>query len=164
VRDGVLVILDPELFPLHEVPRLYARRWDLELAIKLLKRELGLHLLWGCKRVVIEQQVWAVLIVAQVLPALRMEVAGRAKVEAEEVSMELLVGYMPRFASRGLDPVEEFVEQGRALGFIRPSRRIGRRAPRIPSELLTPLPPELVLRRTPRYSKRKCGPRVAPKD
>ena len=76
-----------------------------------------MHLLWGCKRVVIEQQVWAVLIVAQVLQALRMEVAGRAEVEVEEVSMELLVRYMPRFASRGLDPLKEFVEQGRALGF-----------------------------------------------
>lgn len=157
-------VLDPELFPLHEVPRLYGRRWDFELAIKLVKRELGLHLLWGCKRVVIEQQVWAVLIVAQVLQALRMEVAGRAEVEVEEVSMELLVRYMPRFASRGLDPLKEFVEQGRALGFIRPSRRIDRRAPRIPPELLSPLAPKVVLRRMPRYSKRKCGPRVAPRD
>lgn len=157
-------VLDPSLLPLHEIPRLYARRWDFELAIKLVKRELGLHLLWSCKPVVVQQQVWAVLIIAQVLQALRMEVAARAEVEVEEVSMGLLVRYMPRFSSRGLDPLKEFVEQGRALGFIRPSRRIDRRVPEIAPERLRALPEGVALIRKPRYSKRKCGPRAALRD
>lgn len=154
-------VLDPSLLPLHEIPRLYARRWDFELAIKLVKRELGLHLLWSCKPVVVQQQVWAVLIIAQILQALRMEVAARAGAWVEEVSMGLLVRYMPRFAARGLDPLKEFVEQGRALGFIRPSRRIDRRGPRIAPELLSPLPPGLALRRKPRYAGRRSITRAA---
>ncbi len=134
------------------------------MAMKLVKRELGLHLLWGCKPVVVQQQVWAVLIIAQVLGALRMEVAARAGVEVDEVSMGLLVRYMPRFAGRGLDPLKEFVEQGRALGFIRPSRRIDRRAPEIAPERLRALPESVALVRKPRYSGRRCDPRAAPKD
>jgi hypothetical protein len=157
-------VLDPSLLALHKIPRLYARRWDFELAMKLVKRELGLHLLWGCKPVVVQQQVWAVLIIAQVLGALRMEVAARAGVEVEEVSMGLLVRYMPRFAGRGLDPLKEFVEQGRALGFIRPSRRIDRRAPEIAPERLRALPESVALVRKPRYSGRRCDPRPTPKD
>jgi hypothetical protein len=49
-------VCDPLLLPLHTVPALYARRWDVELAYKLLKRELNLRLLWSAKPVVIHQQ------------------------------------------------------------------------------------------------------------
>lgn len=157
-------VLEPERLPLQEIVDLYARRWDFELAVKLVKRHLGLHLLWSCKQVVVQEQVWAVLIIAQILQALRMEVAARAQVPKDEVSMELLVRYMPRFAQRGLDPVKEIVEQGRALGFIRPSRRIKRQAPRIPPEQLSALPEDIELVREPRYSKRRCGSRTTPKN
>lgn len=160
-RSYITNLLDPTVLPMVQIARLYARRWDFELAAKLVKRHLGLHLLWGCKQVVVQQQVWAVLIISQILQALRMEVAGRADVDVDEVSMELLVRYMPRFAARGLDPVKEFVEQGRTLGFIRPSRRITAVAPQIPAEQLHAAPPGLVLQRQPRYANRKCGPRSA---
>jgi len=53
--------------------------WDIELAFLTLKRELGLHLIWSSKSVVVLAQVWACLIIAQVLQALRMEVALRAE-------------------------------------------------------------------------------------
>jgi hypothetical protein len=125
-------VLDPTLLPMAEAARLYARRWDIELAFNLIKTHLGLHLLWGAKPTVVLQQVWAALILAQVLQALRLEIAGRAGVDPFEVSLPLLVEYLPYFAYRGLDPVAVFVEQGRALGFIRPwpSRR---RRPRRPT-------------------------------
>ncbi len=58
-----------------EIARLYARRWDIELAFLTLKEHLGLHLLWTSKLVSILQQVWACLIIAQVLQALRLEIA-----------------------------------------------------------------------------------------
>ncbi len=142
-----------------EIARLYARRWDIELAFKLVKTHLGLHLLWGAKPVVVLQQVWAVLIIAQVLQALRLEIAGRAGVDPYEVSLPLLVEYLPFFAARGLDPVTVFVEQGRALRFIRPSSRTVIVAPDIPLNDLVPRPPDLVVERLPRYAQRKCGPR-----
>jgi hypothetical protein len=152
-------VTDPAVLPIREVARLYARRWDLELAFKLVKRELGLHLLWSAKDAVILQQVWAVLCIAQVLQALRLEIAARAGADPFEVSLPLLVAYAPRLAAEGRDPVAEFVAHGRALGFIRPSRRTATRAPEIPPERLAPPPGDLILTRAPRYAQKACGPR-----
>jgi len=151
-------VLDPEVLPIREVAELYARRWDIELAFKLAKRELGLHLLWSAKTVVVLQHVWAVLTISQILQGLRLEVAGRAGVEIEEVSMPLLVRWMPEFAHDGHDPVAAFVEMGRFAGFIRSSRRITIEGPRIPAGQLRRLPPDLPLDRTPRYARRRCAP------
>jgi hypothetical protein len=150
-------VRDPYVFPMTEVARVYGRRWDFELAIKLVKRELGLHLLWSAKPVVIAQQMWAVLTIAQIVHALRFEVAQRAGVAVEEVSLPLLVRWMPRLAAGGEDPVAVFVERGRAAGFIRPSRRIVPRAPDITAGALMALPAGIVLERTPRYAQRRCG-------
>jgi hypothetical protein len=119
-----------------------------------------LHLLWSSKVVGVLQQVWAVLIIAQVVQALQMEIAGRAGVKVEEVSMALMVEYLPQFTARGLDGVAEFVEQGRRVGFIRPSSRTKVKAPVIDPGCLVPVPPELVLVRKPRYAHRKCGSRA----
>jgi hypothetical protein len=155
-------VLDPATLPMAEVARLYARRWDIELAFDLVKTHLGLHLLWGAKPVVVLQQVWAVCIIAQVVQALRLEIAGRAGVDPYEVSLPLLVEYLPFFAARGLDPVTVFVAQGRALRFIRPATRTAVVAPDPPPADLAPPPRGLALARTPRYAQRKCGPRPRP--
>jgi hypothetical protein len=151
-------VRDPQLLPMIEIARLYARRWDIELAFKMIKQHLGLHLLWSAKTVVLLQQVWAVLIIAQILQALQMEIAGRAEVDPFEVSLALMVEYLPQFAYTGQDPVKLFVAQGRQLGFIRPSRRTVIKAPLIPLHELMPAPQGLVLKRTPRYAQRKCSP------
>lgn len=151
-------VLNPTVLPPLEVARLYARRWDIELAVLLVKEHLKLHLLWSCKTAVIQQQIWAVLIIAQVLQALRLEIAWRAGVDPFEVSMALLVEYAPRYAAEGRDPVAVFVERGRELRFIRPSRRTVIRGPEIPPEALAPAPADLVVIRTPRYAERKCMP------
>ncbi len=153
---------DPLVFPAADVAGLYARRWDIELAIKLIKDHLGLGLLWSAKPVIVQQQVWAVLIIAQILQALRLEIAGRAGVDPFDVSMELLVRWAPRLAAAGRDPVTVFVEDGRRLGFIRSSRRTVLIVPTVTPEQLSPAPPGLIRERTPRYAKRKCGPRSTP--
>lgn len=149
-------VRDPQLLPALTIAQLYARRWDIELAVLLVKEHLKLHLLWSAKTVVIEQQIWAVLIIAQVLQALRLEIAWRAGVDPFEVSIGLLVEYAPRYAAEGRDPVEVFVERGRFLRFIRPSRRTKIEAPSIPEGAMVPLPPDIVLTRQPRYAQRKC--------
>jgi IS4 transposase len=71
-------VLSPTQLSLHEIVVLYARRWDIEMAFKLIKRELGLHLFWSAKTSVLPQQVWAVLLISQILHALQMEFAGKA--------------------------------------------------------------------------------------
>jgi DDE family transposase len=154
-------VTDPATLPMAELARLYARRWDIERAFDLIKTHLGLHLLWGSKPVMVLQQVWAVLTIAQVLQALRLEIAGRAGADPFEVSLPLLLEYLPFFAARGLDPVAVFVEQGRALRLIRPSARTAIHAPDLPPEDLAPAPPDLALTRTPRHAQRNCGKRLA---
>lgn len=147
---------DPALLSLPDAARLYARRWDIEMAVNTLKTHLGLHLLWGAKPVVIQQQVWAVLTIAQIFAAFRMEIAGRANVDLFEVSLPLLIEYFPHYAYAGTDPIALFVEHGRDLGFIRPSSRTQIEAPDPPRQDYHPPPPALVRMRTPRYAERKC--------
>jgi hypothetical protein len=148
-------VLDPQQLSPQQVAELYARRWDIEMAFQLIKQHLGLHLLWSAKPVIIHQQVLAVLIISQVLQALRLEIAWRAGVDPFEVSLPLLVQYAPYFASQGQDPVRVFVEDGRRLGFIRPSRRTHIQVPDMPADY-APLPSSVPLTRTPRYAGRRC--------
>ena len=145
-------VLDPTVLPLHEIARLYARRWDIELAFKLLKRELKLHLLWSAQPAVLAQQVWATLVIAQVLLAMWVEIAGRAEVDVFEVSLALLVTYAPQLAADGQDPIQVFVARGKFARFIRPSRRTTNHAPIIPPEAILPAPPDLVTSRPARYA------------
>ena len=153
-------VLEPRTFPIPSMAEVYARRWDIEMALKLVKQHLKLRLLWSAKQVVILQQIWATLIISQVLQALRVEIAHKAGVDTFEVSIGLLVQYAPQYAYEGRDPVKIFVERGRDLGFIRPSRRTRIHAPSIPDEAILPAPPALALTRTPRYANRKCHRRI----
>jgi hypothetical protein len=152
-------VRDPRRLPLAEIARLYARRWDIEMAVDLAKTELGLHLLWSAKPPVVLAQVWAVLLIAQVLQALRVLVAAAAGVDPFEVSLPLLVRYLPQYARRGHDPIAAFAADGPRLGFVRPSRRTVVVAPAIPAAAIRPPPPDLVLHRVPRYARKGCGPR-----
>ena len=149
-------VTDPTTLPMADVVRLYARRWDIELAIRTLKTDLGLHILWSAKWPVIQTQIWAVLLIAQIAFHLRLLLAARAGVDLFDVSLVLLLKAAPRFAAQGEDPIATIAALGAAGGFIRPSRRIRYDLPD-PSENLPP-PPELVRIRTPRYAGRRCGP------
>ncbi len=146
-------VTDPHQLSMREIARLYARRWDIELAFKTLKRELGLHLLWSSKAQLILIQVWAVLIIAQLVQALRMEVALRAEVDPFEVSLPLLLESLPLMQKPGRDAISECVSRGRALGILRPSSRLLVQAPHVAAAQLAPLPAhlQLPLRRTPCY-------------
>ena len=154
-------VLDPSVLPVVDLARLYARRWDIELAFATAKVHLKLGLLWAARPVVLLQQVWAVLCLAQILQALRLEIAGRAGVDPFEVSLPLLIEYLPFLARVGRDPLQTFVEQGRAVGFIRPSRRTRIQAPIIPADAYALPPPDLVREREPRYAGRQGHGRPA---
>lgn len=147
-------VIDPHQFSIHEIASLYARRWDIEMAFKLIKRELGLNLFWSSKVEVILQQVWAVLTIAQILHGIQMEIAAKAGVDPFDVSLPLIVEYLPKW--NDIDFIALIVERGREGGFIRPSRRIQIKTPEIDmSEYVAP-PPDLILERTPRYAGRRC--------
>jgi hypothetical protein len=122
-------VLQPTQLSLHEIAVLYARRWDIELAFKLIKRELKLCLFWSAKNGVILQQVWAVLLISQILHGLQLEIAAKAGVDPFDVSLPLLVEYLPRW--HDVDFIALVVERGQEAGFIRPSRRIRIQTPPI---------------------------------
>ena len=145
-------VLDPGVLSVRQITALYARRWEIELAVKLVKRDLGLHLLWSAKPAVIHHQIWAVLVIAQIVQALRTEIAGRAEVPIDDVSIHLLVTDFPRYAAGHEDPIAAFLADGRALGYIRPSRRIRVTAPEVPLRRFSLPPPDLVTCQRPRYA------------
>jgi hypothetical protein len=153
-------VLDPHGLSLHDIAVLYARRWDIELAFKLVKRHLKLHLLWSAKEEIILQQVWSVLIIAQVLHAFQMEIAGLAQVDPFDVSLELITRYVPRLTAEGKNPMQMIVDQGRDFGFIRPSRRIRPQTPPVDALNFVPLPSDTILIRKPRYAQRRCDPQL----
>lgn len=116
-------VLDPAVLPMAEIAQLYARRWDIELAFKTLKRETGVALWWGASQELVLIQLWLALILAQVLQALQLIVAHAAGVEPFDVSMRLLVEQLGSSKQQGGPMLDLLVEQGRDLGLIRPSSR-----------------------------------------
>lgn len=155
-------VLDPLVLPMREIARLYARRWDIELAFKMVKRYLKLHIIWSAKTEVVLVQLWAVLIISQILQAIRLEIAGLAEVDPFDVSMPLVTRYVPQLALQGKNPMAMIVNDGRRVGIIRPSRRIKIQAPLIEPAAIKPLPKDTVLVRKSRYAQRKCPPKPLP--
>jgi len=155
----IMNVRDPLQLTMKDIATLYARRWDIEMAFKMVKRHLKLHILWSAKPQVVLLQLWAVLTIAQILHALQMEIAGLAQVDPFDVSLDLVTQYVPRLTQEGKNPVQMIVENGHRFGFIRPSRRIRIQVPEYDSSQLAPLPDGIILIRKPRYAQRKCGPR-----
>lgn len=150
-RRYITNVRDPDLLPVAEVVRLYARRWDIELAFKLVKRDLGLHLIWSTSWELILTQVWGTALIAQITFATRQELAQRAAVDIFDISLSLLVKELPRMLAHGTgDVLDQIVARRDYGGIIRPSRR---KRTVIPPDLPVTLPPaDLPTWRTPRYA------------
>jgi hypothetical protein len=151
-------VRDPLLLPMGDIARLYARRWDIELAFLSLKDLLGLHHWWSSQLPLILQQISVTLILAQVLQALRLHIAAQAGCGPFDVSLPLLVQHLPHLLRARLHPVDWVLSYGHKQGFLRPSSRFQVVAPAIPAEHITPLPPDLVLTRKASYRTYKPRP------
>jgi len=150
-------ILDPRRLPAWQVVALYQRRWDIEKAFDLLKTHLGLHLLWSAHPNVLLQQVYATLALAQVVFALRAEIAHQAGAAVQEVSLPLMLRTLPHLAAAGQDPLAVFVARGRAAGCIRPCRSRDYRVPTVPAAAYD-LPERLPPRRRAKYGRAHENP------
>lgn len=150
-------VLDPALLPTAHIIQLYRRRWDIETAFKLLKSQLNLFLIWSGYLNVVMHQVFASLIIAQVVLAFRNEVAQAAKASLREVSVPLLIKWVPELCRDGQDPVQTLARYGRGAGIIRPFRGRFYDLPCVKPEeyaVLTERPPP----RTPRYAGKQGKP------
>jgi hypothetical protein len=144
-------VLDPSLLPARDVVELYRRRWDIEQAFNLIKTHLQLYLVWSGHANVVKLQLFATLIVSQVLLALRNQVAAEAKAPLRDVSLHGVIIWMPQLAAAGKDPVRELAAMGRDAGIIRPFRGREYSVPQPDPDKYKP-PPEPPPQRTPRYS------------
>lgn len=137
-----------------QIVALYARRWDIELAFKLIKRDLGLHLIWSTAWSTILLQIWATLLIAQVALVLRLKLALRAGVDLFDISLSLLRKDLPHYVARGTpDGLGAIADRGRYGGIIRPSRRVKLEVPT--TLAVTPPPRTLQLIQPPRYAGKK---------
>jgi hypothetical protein len=134
---------DPRLLPLPDVARLYARRWDIELAFLTLKEHLGLHHWWSAHPTLRKQQALAVLIVAQLLHATRLLIAAEQGCDPFAVSLPLLVKYVPEQLIKRQHPVVWACRHGHDLGLFRPSSRCQIIAPDPPLHEYVFPPPDL---------------------
>jgi hypothetical protein len=156
-------VLDPRLLSGSQIAYVYARRWDIEMAFRLLKDYLGLNLLWSAKWQVIAAQIWACAILAQMFHALQVKLATCAEVEVFDVSLELLIRQTSRHMLTGQwrldDLLRDLVGQGRHIGLIRPSSRLSIEVPEVPWHGFLWPPSDLVYERPPRYGHRPAGNR-----
>ena len=149
-------VLDPAQLPAWHVVERYRRRWDIETAFKLLKSQLNLFLIWSGHQNVVMLQVFATLIIAQVVLSVRNEVAELAHASLREVSLPLLIRWVPQLARDGHDPVATLAKYGRNAGIIRPFRGKEYDLPRVSAQdYAVPLsrPPP----RAPRYAGKQGG-------
>lgn len=157
VRSYLTNQLDPLLLPPIDIARLYARRWDIELAFLTLKQYLGLHHWWSGHLLLRQQQTLLVLIAAQLLQAQRMLIAFGRGCDPFDVSLPLLVDYTPKLLHQNLHPVHWVLSHGEDLDFFRPSSRLRVQAPLIPPQALC-WPPADLARTRPALS-RSYAPR-----
>lgn len=158
LRQYFTNVRDPETLPIAALAQLYARRWDFEMAAQLAKQHLGLGVIWSSQDTVVEQQVWAVLTLAQLWQTLRLEIAAACEVDPFDVSLPLLVREWAAIVRASDGDVLAFMRaHGRLGGYLRPSRRLRVDAPVIPPDALQPRPVGLVLTRTPRYAGRRAN-------
>ena len=151
-------VRDPLQLPLGDIARLYARRWDIELAFLTLKDLLGLHHWWSSQTALVLQQISVTLILAQVLQALRLRIAQEAGCDPFDVSLPLLVEHLPHLLRARAHPIDWVLTFGHTQGFLRPSRRHQVVAPLLPVEQLQPLPADLKVTRKACYRTYKPRP------
>ena len=151
-------VLDPLQLPMADIARLYARRWDIELAFLTLKELFGLHHWWSSQRPLILQQLAVVLLLAQVVQALRLQIAAQAGCDPFDVSLPLLVKQLPHLLRARHEPSTWVLTYGQTQHVLRPSSRHVIVAPSLPAEQLTPLPADLPLLRKARYVTYKPRP------
>lgn len=155
-------VLDPKHLSMLDLVQLYARRWDIELAFKLLKCELGLRIWWAARPELVFIQLWIALILAQVLHALQLHIAMQAEVQPFDVSLHVLVQLLSVLPTGPTPVIDRLIEQGRSLGLIRPSTRLLVQVPDPDTHRVPRARDPNTLRRKARYAQRNPHPRTAP--
>lgn len=168
VRMYLTNVCDPQMLSLAEVAQLYARRWDIEMAFRLLKEYLGMSHWWSSKRELILMQIWVVLILAHIVYALRERIALAANCDPFEVSVPILVELLPQLRDLSMLSLEQLVQTGQQFGLLRASPRLELSVPQVQISCYQPAPLDLPRQRPgcapaprqapwPKPATRSCG-------
>lgn len=125
--DYLTNILEPERLSAMDVADLYRRRWRVEDAFKIVKRNLGLSYLWVGSTNGVGLQVWATWLVYVMLVDLTDAVADRLGHFFDAISMEMVfrgLYYYTGAVSRGddRDVVTYLAAKAKRLGLIKRRR------------------------------------------
>jgi hypothetical protein len=157
VRVYLTNVCDPQMLSLGEIAQLYARRWDIEMAFRLLKEYLGMSHWWRSKQELILVQIWVVLILAHIVYALRERIALTANGDPFEVSVPILVDLLSRLRSYPTLCLEQFVQTGHQCGLLRASPRLELSIPKVETSCYQPAPPDLPRQRLGRAPSPPCA-------
>jgi len=83
-------------------------------------------------------QISVTLLLAQVLQALRLQIAEQADGDPFDVSLPLLVTHLPHLLRAHLHPIDWILTHGHQQQFVRPSSRFQVVVPLIPAEQIQP--------------------------
>lgn len=156
IRMYLTNVCDPQMLSLPEIAQLYARRWDIEMAFRLLKEYLGMSHWWSSKRELILMQIWVVLILAHIVYALRERIALAANCDPFEVSVPMLVDLLPQLGSRPTLRLEQIVQAGHQCGLLRASPRLELSVPQVEISCYQPVPPDVPRQRPGRAPSPRC--------
>lgn len=137
-------VCDPLLLSLSDIAQVYARRWDIELAFRLLKDYLGMSHWWSSKQELILVQIWGVLLLSHIVYALRDRIATAANCEPFEVSVPLLVKLLPQLCNHSELSFEQLVQEGHHLVLFRASPHLALMVPLVKLSSYRPVPPDLL--------------------
>jgi hypothetical protein len=84
----VTTLLDPELYPAHELIALYARRWRLELCLRDLKTTLGMERLHCKTPAMLEKELLAFFVAHNLIRCVMAEAAGLHDAPLERISFK----------------------------------------------------------------------------
>jgi hypothetical protein len=111
-------VTNPYQLSAADIARLYTRRWDIELAFRLIKDHLGLMRLWSAKWEVVAVQLMASLIAAQLVHNTQVLLAAQEGIDVFDISVEVLLEYLPTWIKDGVSPFEQGHIWGRKIGII----------------------------------------------
>ncbi len=129
----ITTLLDAKAVTRADLADLYRRRWQAELNLRSLKQTLQMDILRGQTPEVVRKEVWAHLLVYNVVRTVMAEAARAAVVRPEEVSfagaLQTLNAFTPVLRSAGTE--EEWERLWRALVAAIGSHRVGDRPDRV---------------------------------
>jgi hypothetical protein len=133
----VTTLLDAKEYSLEDLSYLYKRRWLVELRLRSLKTTLQMDILRGLTPEMVRKEIWAHLLVYNLVRSVMAQAARLAQVVPEEISfkgtLQTLNAFLPLF--QGTQTVAERAELWQrvltAVGTHRVGQRPDRYEPRV---------------------------------